>query len=128
MNIRKDERGVCKTVTTQKFIEETTGEEKTDFMNILVGFRKGIEVKNKSRIKVLDAFLTHIRFVTEELNENGNPIIKRIPKIMIMDFEVVEEGIDENEQVRIYTNESINTETTNTFGTFNNSYGDELPF
>lgn len=126
MNIRKDERGVCKTVTTQKYIDEETGEEKPDFMNILVGFRKGVEVKNKSRIKVLDGFLTHIRFETEELNENGNPINKRIPKIMIMDFEIVEDGIDENEKVRVY-NESSENQTSNTFDTFN-SYGDDLPF
>ena len=128
MNIRKDERGICKTVTTQKYVEEATGEEKTDFMNILVGFRKGIEVKNKTRIKVLDGFLTHIRFETEELNENGNPIIKRIPKLMIMSFETIEEGIDENEKVRTYNNESTNSETIDTFSTFNNSYGDDLPF
>lgn len=126
MNIRKDERGVCKTVTTQKYVDETTGEEKTDFMNILVGFRKGIEIKNKSRIKVLDGFLTHIRFETKELNEEGKPINKRIPKIMIMDFEIVEDGIDENEKVRTY-NETSENQTSNTFDTFN-SYGDELPF
>ena len=126
MNIRKDERGICKTVTTQKYVDEATGEEKTDFMNILVGFRKGIEVKNKSRIKVLDGFLTHIRFETDELNEEGKPINKRIPKIMIMDFEIVEDGIDDNEKVRIY-NESSEKQTSNTFDTFN-SYGDDLPF
>ena len=128
MNIRRDERKVYKTVTTQKYVDEATGEEKTDFMNILVGFRKGVEVKNKSRIKVVDGFLTHIRFETEELNENGNPIIKRIPKLMIMEFEIIEEGIDEDEQVRTYNNDITNNEATEMFGTFNNSYGDDLPF
>ena len=61
-------------------------------------------------------------------DENGNPIIKRIPKLMIMSFETIEEGIDENEKVRTYNNESTNSETIDTFSTFNNSYGDDLPF
>lgn len=128
INIRKDERGVYKTVTSQNYIDTETGEEKKDFMNIFVGFRKGIEVKNKARIKILDGFLTHIRFETDEINENGNPVIKRFPKLMVMSFETVEEGIDENEHVRTYGNNQNSNFEREEFSSYDSPYGDDLPF
>ena len=125
MNIRKDERGVCKTTSTQKYIDGETGEEKMDFMNVLVSFKKGVEVKNKARIKVLNGFLTHIRIETNEIDENGKPIIIRMPKIMIMDFELLEEGIDENARVPQYN--TPETQEANGFEVFG-TYDGELPF
>lgn len=125
MNIRKDERGVCKTTSTQKYIDGETGEEKMDFMNVLVSFKKGVEVKNKARIKVLNGFLTHIRIETNEIDENDKPIIKRMPKIMIMDFELLEEGIDENAKLPQYNAPEIPAE--NGFEVFG-TYDGELPF
>ena len=92
--ILKDDRGVYKTTLATKVIDEN-GEEKTIFTKVNVGFKKGVEVKNKTKINITNGFLTFFRFPTDETREDGTSINKDFLKIVIMDFEVLEEGTDE---------------------------------
>lgn len=87
VSIQKDERGVCKVTITNKTKDEN-GEDKVEFMKILAGFKKGVEVKNRARINIKDAFLTFFKVQEDEKYKN-------ILKIIIMDFDVLEEGTDE---------------------------------
>ncbi len=92
--ILKDDRGIYKTTLATKVIDEN-GEEKTIFTKVNVGLRKGVELKNKTKINIINGFLTFFRIPTDETRENGTTINKDFLKVMIMEFEVVEEGIDE---------------------------------
>lgn len=123
VTILKYDKGICKVSLANKEIDEN-GEEKTVFMQVNVGFRKGVEVKNKSKIKINESFLTFFRIKTNEINEEtGKEIYKSFPKIMVLEFDVLEEGVDET-----FTRKAQNTEATNDqFGDFYGS-DDELPF
>ena len=92
--ILKDDRGIYKTTLATKVIDEN-GEEKTIFTKVNVGFKKGVELKNKTKINIKDGFLTFFRIPTEETRENGTTINKDFLKIVVMDFEVLEDGVDE---------------------------------
>ena len=92
--ILKDDRGIYKTTLATKVIDEN-GEEKTIFTKVNVGFKKGVEVKNKTKINITNGFLTFFRIPTEETKEDGTAINKDFLKIVILDFEVIEDGIDE---------------------------------
>ena len=92
--ILKDDRGVYKTTLATKVIDEN-GEEKTIFTKVNVGLKKGVEVKNKTKINITNGFLTFFRIPTEETREDGTTINKDFLKIVIMDFEILEEGVDE---------------------------------
>ncbi len=87
MSIQKDDRGVCKVILANKKINEN-GEEELEFMKVLVKFRKGVEVKNKAKIDIKDGFLTFFRVQEEDGKRD-------FPKLMVMDFDTLEEGIDE---------------------------------
>lgn len=73
--------------TTSNKLEDGTYEKNF----ITVGFRKGVEVDNFTKINIKDGFLTHYSFE----DENGE-IQKRF-KIMVMDFDVVETYSNENQ-------------------------------
>lgn len=51
---------------------------------ITVGFKKGVEVENFTKIDIKDAFLTHYSFE----DENGK--IQKKFKIMVMDFGIIQ--------------------------------------
>ena len=125
--ILKDDRGVYKTTLATKVINEN-GEEKTIFTKVNVGFKKGFEVKNKTKINITNGFLTFFRIPTEETKEDGTVINKDFLKVMIMDFEVLEEGTDE-----VYSSKPKkaveNNSSDNEIGEFYpDTYSDELPF
>lgn len=121
VTILKDNRGICKVGIANKELQ-ADGTEVTKFMRMNIGFRKGIEVKNKSKINIKDGFLTFFRIETDQVNENGDKIYKSYPKIMVMDFEVIEEGTDEVYQHKEYTT----TQETEVGSEFVSD--DELPF
>jgi len=125
--ILKDDKGKYKTSISTKVIQEN-GEEKTVFMRISVGFRKGVEVKNKTKIKVIDGFLSFYPIQTDETYENGQPVYKKIPKIMIMDFEVLEEGVDEVYQSKEYLTQTSNVSDDTFGGYYPEVAPDDLPF
>lgn len=74
---------------------------------ITVGFRKGVEVENFTKINIKEGFLTHYSYKNEE-----GETIKRF-KIMIMDFDVVEtysnntEDTTNNEMSDIYPDDDL---------------------
>lgn len=106
MRILKDDRGVYKTTLVTTETNRTTNEEEKIFMKINAGFRRGVELKNKTKINVKEGFMTFFRIATNETYEDGKPIYKYFPKIMIMDFDIVEDGVDEVQQTKEYSNES----------------------
>ena len=93
--ILKDDRGVYKTTLVSTDINKETREEERIFMKINVGFKKDVEVKNKTKINITNGFLTFFRINTGKVKEDGKPDYKYFPKLVIMDFEIVEDGIDE---------------------------------
>lgn len=117
--IFKNDKGAYKIPISNKEITEE-GEEQTIFMQINAGFKKGTEVKNKSKIDIKEAFLTFFRI---EIETDGKTEYKKFPKIMIMDFDLLEDGIDEVFKTKDYSNSSNNE--SNDF--YSNS-DDDLPF
>lgn len=120
VTIFKNDKGTYKSSITAKDINEN-GEQINKYMNIHVGFRKGVEVKNKTKMKVNNAFLTFFNFKTGNIKDDGKEEILKFPKIMIMDFEVLEDGVDENFHSKDYSQNDIEN---NEFY----SQTDELPF
>lgn len=125
--ILKDDKGTYKIAIANKEMQEN-GEEQTIFMRINVGFRKGIEIKNKTKINITNGFLTFFRIDTGEVYEDGTPIYRKFPKIMVMDFEVIEEGIDEVYQSKDYSNNQSNFGDDIFGGYYPDTSNDELPF
>lgn len=129
--ILKDDRGVYKTTLVTTETNRETGEDETVFMKINVGFRKGVEVKHKTKINVKDGFVTFFRINTGEVYDDGNPIYKYYPKFVVMDFDVVEEGVDEVQQSRMTGKEEIdskNNDIEDIIDDFYSSPDDDLPF
>lgn len=122
--IFKNDRGVYKATLSKKDTNEN-GEQITRYMNIHVGFRKGVELKNKTKIKVNNGFLTFFPIETGNIKDNGKKEVLNFLKIMIMDFEVLEDGIDENFHSKEYAQKDVNS--NDDFDDFY-SNNDELPF
>ena len=122
--IFKNDRGVYKATLSKKDTNEN-GEQITRYMNIHVGFRKGIELKNKTKIKINNGFLTFFPIETGNIKDNGKKEVLNFPKIMIMDFEVLEDGVDENFHSKEYAQKDVNS--NDDFDDFY-SNNDELPF
>lgn len=122
--ILKDDRGVYKTTLVTTETNKETQEEEKAFMKINVGFKKDVEVKNKTKINIKDGFLTFFRIATGETYDNGKPIYNYFPKLVIMDFDVIEEGIDETYQTKDYSASQTNF-SDDTLGGYDDS---ELPF
>lgn len=123
--IFKNDKGIYKLSIMNKEIQED-GSEKSVFMPINVGFKKGIELKNRSKIDIKNAFLTFFQIDTGEMYEDGKKIYKKFPKIMVMDFDVLEEGVDEVQQSRNYNDTQSNFSDDSMGGYFSSS--DDLPF
>lgn len=123
--ILKDDRGVYKTTLVTSETNKETGEEEKVFMKINVGFRKGVEVKNKTKINVKEGFISFFRVDTGDFYEDGRPIYKYFPKFIVMDFDIVEDGVDEVQQTKDYSGTSNNF-SDDSFGGYSNS--DDLPF
>lgn len=89
--------------TTSNKLEDGTYDK--DF--ITVGFRKGVELENFTKINIKKSFLTHYSYQNEE-----GETIKRF-KIMVMDFDVVEtssnntEDTTNNEMSDIYPDDDL---------------------
>lgn len=131
VTIFKDERGINFAYVTNKEQDEN-GEPYFTYARINIKFRKGVEVKNRTKIRINDGFLTFYQSSTGEFSEKTGKEIKRnYFKIVVMDFDVLEDGIDEpyTYQVKGQNNEKSNTNFDN-FDNFD-IYGgedDDLPF
>ena len=99
LTIYKDEQGRYKTYI--KGIEtQEDGEVKDIFMSKKVQFKKGVEVKNRSKIEVIKGWTSCYRIQTDELNEQGKPKYKYFDKYFIGEFNLLEEGVDEPQKQR----------------------------
>lgn len=127
--ILKDDRGIYKLNIVANEINKETGEQEKAFMKINVGFLKGVEVKNKTKINIKNGFLSFFKVDTEEVNEDGKPIYKQFPKIIVMDFEVLEEGTDEvYHSQNNSNNKKSNNQYSKDFENYNEYDNSELPF
>ena len=94
LTIYKDEQGKYKTYI--KGTETQENEEVKDiFMNKKVQFKKGIEVKNRSKIEVTKGWINCYRIKTDELTEDGKPTYKYFDKYFISEFNLLEDGVNE---------------------------------
>lgn len=94
LTIYKDEQGKYKTYIKGTETQEN-GEVKDIFMNKKVQFKKGIEVKNRSKIEVTKGWINCYRIKTDELTEDGKPTYKYFDKYFISEFNLLEDGVDE---------------------------------
>lgn len=94
LTIYKDEQGRYK-IYIKGTERQENGEEKSIYMSKKVQFRKGVEVKNKSKIEVIRGWSSCYRIQTEELTEDGKPKYKYYDKYFINEFKILEEGTDE---------------------------------
>lgn len=125
--ILKDDRGVYKTTLVTTETNKETQEEEKAFMKINVGFKKDVEVKNKTKINIKDGFLTFFRIATGEIYDNGKPVYNYFPKLVIMDFDVIEEGTDEVYQTKDYT-ATQNNFSDDSMEAYYSETIDDLPF
>lgn len=102
LTIYKDEQGKYKTYIKGTETQED-GEVKNIFMSKKVQFRKGVEVKNKSKIEVIKGWDSCYRIKTDELTEEGKPKYKYFDKYFISEFNLLEEGVDEPQKPRQQT-------------------------
>ena len=94
LTIYKDEQGRYKTYIKGTETQED-GEVKDIFMSKKVQFKKGVEVKNRSKIEVIKGWTSCYRIKTDELNEEGKPKYKYFDKYFISEFNLLEDGVDE---------------------------------
>lgn len=102
LTIYKDEQGRYKTYIKGTETQED-GEVKDIFMSKKVQFKKGVEVKNRSKIEVIKGWTSCYRIKTDELNEEGKPKYKYFDKYFISEFNLLEEGVDEPQKSRQQT-------------------------
>lgn len=93
LTIYRDEQGRYKIYIKGTEIQED-GEVKDVFMSKKVQFKKGVEVKNRSKIEVIKGWTSCYRIQTDELTEEGKPKYKYYDKYFISEFELLEDGID----------------------------------
>lgn len=94
LTIYKDEQGRYKIYIKGTETQED-GEIKDIFMSKKVQFKKGVELKNRSKIEVTKGWTSCYRIKTEELTEDGKPKYKYFDKYFISEFNLLEEGVDE---------------------------------
>lgn len=102
LTIYKDEQGRYKTYIKGTETQET-GEVKDIYMSKKVQFKKGVEVKNKSKIEVVKGWTNCYRIKIDELTEEGKPKYKYFDKYFISEFNLLEEGVDEPQKPRQQT-------------------------
>lgn len=89
-------------------------ENKFDNYAIKINFRKGVEIQDKQKIKY-SGFLSHDTW--EKAGEvEGEKVTERRVKVVVLDYELIEQNYPSNEQ----TKERINQEIDSLF--------EELPF
>lgn len=94
ITVYKDEQGKYKMYLKGTETKEN-GEVEDIFMVKRVQFKKGVEVKNRTKIEVLKGWTSCYRIKTEEVTEDGKPKYKYFDKYFINDFKILEEGIDD---------------------------------
>ena len=99
ITVYKDEQGKYKMYLKGTETKEN-GEVEDIFMVKKVQFKKGVEVKNRSKIEVTKGWTSCYRIKTDELTEEGKPKYKYFDKYFISEFNLLEEGVDEPQKQR----------------------------
>ena len=94
LTIYKDEQGRYKIYIKGTEVQED-GSIQDIYMSKKVQFKKGVEVKNKSKIEVLKGWSSCYRIKTDELTEEGKSKYKYFDKYFISEFNLLEEGVDD---------------------------------
>lgn len=102
LTIYKDEQGKYKIYIKGTEVQED-GSIQDIYMSKKVQFKKGVEVKNKSKIEVIKGWSSCYRIKTDELTEEGKPKYKYFDKYFISEFNLLEEGVDEPQKPRQQT-------------------------
>lgn len=124
MTIYRDEQGRYKTyIKSTEVLQD--GSTKDVLMSKKVQFRKDVHVRNKSVIEVIDGWIAPYRIPLKETTEEGKTKHKYLDKLFINEFNLLEDGIDENQKTKQYNKPS--TVPQQDFG-FNALDDDDLPF
>lgn len=94
ITVYKDDKGKYKIYLKGTETKEN-GDIEDIFMVKKVQFKKGVEVKNRTKIEVLKGWTSCYRIKTEEVTEDGKPKYKYFDKYFINDFKVLEDGVNE---------------------------------
>lgn len=98
LTIYKDEQGRYKIYVKGTETQEN-GEIKNIFISKKVQFKKGVELKNKSKIEVINGWLSCYR-IKDGTTEEEKPKYKYFDKYFISEFNLLEEGVDELQKTR----------------------------
>ena len=93
--IYKDDRGLYKVFQKGSKLNEETKQYEDDWQKISVDFQPKVDLKNKTKINVKDGYDSHYVIKTQWTYDDGKPAYMKMPKYIIKDFEVIEDGIDE---------------------------------
>lgn len=94
---RKENRGYY------TFLSNKIEDDKWDVFPIIVGFKKGIEIEDGTKIKIIDAFLTFFRKEPIEGKEKG----EGVHKLMILEYEVVSKKQPSESQISEITDDDL---------------------
>ena len=122
ITIYKDEQGRYKTYIKNTELQ-ANGEKEDIYMSMKVQFRKGIEVKNRSKIEVTNGWITCYRIPKDEVTQSGKTKYKYFDKLFVNEFNLLQEGVDENLQPK---QEKIEEQQQNDFSF--SDLEDDLPF
>ncbi|MBE5820411.1 MAG: hypothetical protein E7310_06340 [Clostridiales bacterium] len=122
--VLKDDRGIYKVSLLDKKINKL-GEEIKDFWKVNISFPRDVVLKNKTKIEITKGFLTFFKIDSGKKNMKGEPIYTKFPKVVVQQFNVLEEGIDEPYKHTEY--EENNTQAPRLSGDISLA-DDELPF
>ena len=93
--IYKDDRGFYKIFQKGSKFNEETDQYEDDWQKISVDFQPKVDLKNKTKIEIKEGYDSHYTIKTQWTYKDGNPVYIKMPKYVILEFEVIEEGIDE---------------------------------
>lgn len=107
----------------------SNNEEKTGFQKMRVNFKKGVDILNKTKIRIKEGWIIPYRI---EMETEGKKQGRILTKVFINEFEILENGIQEKQKVtsfeakKVFTNKEEkmalkNNEELNTFG-FDSTY------
>lgn len=102
LTIYKDEQGRYKIYIKGTEVQEN-GSIQDIYMSKKVQFKKGVEVKNRSKIEVIKGWSSCYRIKTDELTEEGKPKYKYFDKYFISEFNLLEEGVNEPQKPKQQT-------------------------
>ena len=128
VTVYKDDRGIYKIANKGSRFNDKTNQYEDDWQRVLVDFQPKVNLKNETKIIVKKGFDSHYTIKTQWTYENGKPAYIRMPRYVIKDFEVVEEGVDEVMSSKPKKSVENNPDTNVIDEFYSDDYTDDLPF